>query len=319
MRVLVTGSAGMLGSAIVRALEVRGSHVFAYRRSHGDLSKHEPFNTIIRDFRPDLVIHSAAKVGGIEANIREPLNFLLHNVQMDSNVISTCIERGIENFIYFGSSCMYPRDIRQPFEESDLLQAPLEPTNEGYAIAKITGAKLCEFASGSHGLHYKTLVPSNLYGPGDNFDPHSSHLLASVMRKVHDARRAKLTEISVWGTGSARREYTYVNDLASWLASNILELQSWPNRLNVGSGIDYSVDELFHSAMKVIGYEVPLVHDTSRPEGMPSKLMNSELARLKFGWSPSTELTVGISDAYDWLLQDMRRSVRTYERAADNA
>jgi GDP-L-fucose synthase len=245
-----------------------------------------------------LVVHSAAKVGGIQANIENPVNFLLENLQMDSTVISSSLAEGVRNFVYIGSSCMYPKDYRQPFEESDLLQAPVEPTNEGYALAKITGSKLCEYASNSIGVNYKTVIPSNLYGPGDNFDPYSSHLLASVVRKVHDAKLENLPTISVWGSGTARREFTFVDDVAGWIAKSVDKVESLPSRLNLGSGKDYSVDELYQIAMQIIGHEVPIVHDESRPEGMRSRLMDSSMAKTKFGWTPTTDIATGISKTY---------------------
>ena len=170
MKVLVTGGSGMLGSNIIYNLEIDGLHqVLSFTRSNGDLRHSKPFTTVLREFQPDVVVHSAAKVGGIQANIENPVDFLLQNLQMDTNVISYCLEQGVRNFVYIGSSCMYPKDYRQPFEEADLLQAPVEPTNEGYALAKITASKLCEYASNSIGVNYKTVIPSNLYGPGDNF------------------------------------------------------------------------------------------------------------------------------------------------------
>lgn len=303
MKVLVTGGSGMLGSNIIHNLEIAGLHqVLSFTRSDGDLRQSTPFTTVLREFQPDVVVHSAAKVGGIQANIENPVDFLLQNLQMDTNVISNCLEQGVRNFVYIGSSCMYPKDYRQPFEEVDLLQAPVEPTNEGYALAKITASKLCEYASNSIGVNYKTVIPSNLYGPGDNFDPYSSHLLASVIRKVHDAKTDNLSTISVWGSGTARREFTFVDDVAAWLAKNVDKVAMLPNRLNLGSGQDYSVDQLYQIAMRVIGHEVPILHDESRPEGMRSRLMDSKLAKEKFGWVPSTDIDTGISKTYEAFL-----------------
>jgi GDP-L-fucose synthase len=249
------------------------------------------------------LIHTAAKVGGIQANIKNPFEFLVSNLSMDINVIQSCISVGIENVLYVGSSCMYPKDYRQPLVETDILAAPLEPTNEGYALAKIAGSKLCDYASESFGLNYRTIIPSNLYGPGDNFNPGSSHLLASVIRKVHEAKVTGSSEIEVWGPGTARREFTYVEDLASWLATSVGEVSNLPGILNLGIGMDYSVDEFYLAAMEAIEFEVQLVHDLSKPEGMKAKLMDSSKARNNNGWDPNTDLLTGLKMTYKWFLE----------------
>lgn len=272
--------------------------------TRADLNLAEPES--LRDYlvvqKPDILIHAAAKVGGIQANTKDPFNFLAENLRMDSNVVQTCVNLGLQNLIYMGSSCMYPRDFRQPLRENDILAAPLEPTNEGYAIAKIAGSRLCEYASESFGLNYKTLIPSNLYGPGDNFSPESSHLVASVIRKVHEAKSETRSHLEVWGSGSARREFTFIGDLADWIHDNLGNVSKFPHRLNLGFGADYSVDDYYRSAMQVIGYEVSLVHDETKPEGMREKRLDSSIARANFGWNPKTDIREGISATYEWLL-----------------
>jgi GDP-L-fucose synthase len=306
MKVLVTGAAGMLGSAIVRSLEVNDNEVFSLTRQVADLENRLAFDEVLVSVKPDMVIHAAAKVGGIQANISNPVEFLATNFLMDHNVIMGSLENNIHHLLYIGSSCMYPKDYRQPLRESDILQAPLEPTNEGYAIAKIAGAKLCEYATNSKGVFYKTIIPSNLFGPGDNFDPGSSHLLASVIRKVHVAKISGQDYIDVWGSGLARREFTYIDDLANWLASSISQLSIFPSVMNVGIGVDYSVNEFYERAMNVIGIDLPLKHDLDKPEGMLAKLMDSELARGEFGWNPATTLESGIQKTYDWFLRNTK-------------
>lgn len=307
MKVLITGAAGMLGSALVRTFEALGNHeVLPLTRSDLDLRNKTDFEKHLRHFSPDLVIHAAAKVGGIQANISHPFEFLADNLQMDSNIISTSLANGVESLLYIGSSCMYPRDYRQPLVESDILQAPLEPTNEGYAIAKIAGSKLCEYASKSHGVSYKTIIPSNLYGPGDNFNPGSSHLLASVIRKVHEAKVNGSSEIDVWGSGNARREFTYIEDLSEWLAGRASSLNELPPVLNVGIGVDYSINEFYQTALDSLGVSAELRHDLTKPEGMQSKLMDSTLARQSFGWSPKTDLKTGIAKTYQWFLANSK-------------
>jgi GDP-L-fucose synthase len=307
MKVLMTGAAGMLGSALLRTFETLENHeVLPLTRSDLDLRNKTDFEKQLRHFCPDLVIHAAAKVGGIQANISHPVEFLADNLQMDSNIITTSLANGVENLLYIGSSCMYPRDYRQPLVEGDILQAPLEPTNEGYAIAKIAGSKLCEYASKSLGVSYKTIIPSNLYGPGDNFNPGTSHLLASVIRKVHEAKVNRSSEIDVWGSGNARREFTYIDDLSEWIAGRASSLNELPPVLNVGIGVDYSINEFYQTALDSLGVSAGLRHDLSKPEGMQSKLMDSTLARESFDWSPKTDLKTGIAKTYDWFLANSR-------------
>lgn len=304
MKVLITGAAGMLGSALKRSLsEDSKFEVLGLTRSDLDLRDHDQFENQVKSFKPDVVIHAAAKVGGIQANISKPVDFLASNLQMDTNVITTCLENSVESFVYIGSSCMYPKDYRQPLVEDDILQAPLEPTNEGYALAKIAGSKLCEYASQSMGINYTTIIPSNLYGPGDNFNPGSSHLLASVIRKVHETKLSGTKEIDVWGSGNARREFTYIDDLANWVMGSLTDLHLFPPRLNVGIGIDYSVNDFYQAALDALGVEAALKHDLSKPEGMKAKLMDSTLARDNFGWNPNTDIASGIRQTYQWFLE----------------
>jgi len=302
--VIVTGAAGMLGSALVRSLVFAAEHeVVGLTRRDLDLRDKNLVLQKFSDLKPDAVIHCAAKVGGIQANISNPVDFLASNLEMDTNVITSCLSAGVNDFVYLGSSCMYPKDFRQPLKESDILAASLEPTNEGYALAKIVGSKLCEYASASLGVNYKTIIPSSLYGPGDNFSPGTGHLLASVIRKVAEAKMSKSTLIDVWGSGNARREFTYVEDLANWLSSRLDQLASFPPVLNVGVGVDYSVNEFYEAAKRVMGVEAQLDHDLSKPEGMRAKLMDSSLASAGFGWTAPTKLEDGIGMTLKWLTQ----------------
>lgn len=311
MKVLVTGAAGMLGTALVQKISQLSQHtVVGLTRADLDLRDSMGLKKLLNDQKPDVIIHAAAKVGGIQANIRSPFEFLASNLSMDTNVIQTSISLGITNVIYIGSSCMYPKDFRQPLRESDILGAPLEPTNEGYAIAKIAGSRLCEYASTSFGLNYRTLIPSNLYGPGDNFNPQSSHLIASVIRKVHEAKQSSSEDIQVWGSGTARREFTYIGDIADWIATNLNRIEEFPSVMNLGLGKDYSIDDFYQTAMRVIGYVVPLVHDQERPEGMRARLMDSSIAKEQFDWRPSTDIEKGITQTYKWFLETKDQSAR---------
>jgi GDP-L-fucose synthase len=311
LKVLITGAAGMLGSNLLSVISrLEDAEVIGLTRSDLDLRDQKAFESILTSQKPEIVIHAAAKVGGIQANIKNPYDFLASNLSMDTNVIQSSLNAGIKNLIYIGSSCMYPKDYRQPLIERDILAAPLEPTNEGYAIAKIAGSKMCEFASSSLGVNYKTIVPSNLYGPGDNFNPGSSHLLASVIRKVHEAKEAQLSSIEVWGSGSARREFTYVTDLASWISGSLGDIGSLPSVLNLGIGVDYSIDEFYIAAMEALNYRVPLVHDKSKPEGMMAKLMDSSLATNSHGWNPATDLLTGITQTFEWFIKSQESIAR---------
>jgi GDP-L-fucose synthase len=306
MKIVVTGSGGMLGSAILRSLNSREEHdAIGLTRADVDLTNRAAVEAAMKELNPQLVIHAAAKVGGIQANIDQPIEFLNTNIEIDSNVILSSLSAGVSGFIYVGSSCMYPRDYRQPLVEADILRGELEPTNEGYALAKIVGARLCEYASKSKGVSYRTIIPSNLYGPRDNFNPTTSHLLASVIRKVHEAKVSGSELIDVWGSGEARREFTFIDDLANWLSSAISKVEHLPQYLNLGFGHDYSVNDYYRAAMQVIEYEAELRHDHSRPEGMRRKLMDSSLARQVAGWNPQTNIEKGIEMTYKWYLQEL--------------
>ena len=308
---LVTGAAGMLGSNLLKKINSLQEHsTIGLTRADLDLRDPKALGQILTREKPDLLIHAAARVGGIHANVESPFEFLASNLIMDTNVIQSCISAEIENVLYVGSSCMYPKDYRQPLVETDILAAPLEPTNEGYAIAKIAGSKLCDYASASFGLNYRTIIPSNLYGPGDNFNPGSSHLLASVIRKVHEAKVTGASEIEVWGPGTARREFTYVEDLASWVAASVGEVANLPGILNLGIGLDHSVDEFYLAAMEAIEFEVKLLHDLSKPEGMKAKLMDSSKARNNNYWDPQTDLVAGLQKTYTWFLESQDKDAR---------
>ena len=305
MKILVTGGRGMLASNIRSSAETLGSSDNEYvfiNRTHGDLRDFEATKRILNEIKPDGLIHTAARVGGIAANMAHPAEFLMDNIQIDSHVLKGCVDLGIENVLYFGSSCMYPKDYRQPLVETDVLAAPLEPTNEGYALSKIAAARYCEYASAEYGLNFKVLIPSNLYGPGDDYTPGTSHLVASTLLKAHEAKRAGAEYLDVWGDGSARREFTFVGDISEWVVSNINNIAKWPTYMNVGLGIDYSVKDFYEAALKTVGYECELKFDTSKPAGMKQKLMDSSIAKT-YGWAPTTDISEGMSQAYSAFLK----------------
>jgi GDP-L-fucose synthase len=305
MRIVVTGARGLLGSAIRAqwAILRPEDEVVGLSRAEVDLRDRVATLAELGRIKPDTVIHCAATVGGIGANIAHPTAFLSDNLLLDTSVIGGAMAVGVKNLIYTGSSCMYPRDYGQPLVEGDLLAAPLEPTNEGYAIAKIAGSKLCEYASREFGLNYRTVIPSNLYGPKDDYDSGKSHLIAAAISKMHRAKLAGQPTVEIWGDGTARREFTYVEDLAAWLVGNIGSMAEWPTMMNVGCGYDRSVTELYEIARQVVGYEGDFVFDATKPAGMLQKLMDSTIAK-SFGWKPTTDLATGMARAYAAYLSD---------------
>jgi len=237
-KVFVAGHGGLLGSAVVRRLSAAGyTDLLLRTRRELDLTDGEAVSSFINAERPDCLIMCAAKVGGIQANIEDPVNFLAQNLKIDTNLICSSLRAGVEDIIYIGSSCMYPRDYKNPLKEEYLLAAPLEPTNEGYALAKIAGAKLCEYCNVQYGTNYRTLIPCNLYGPGDKFTPASSHLIAAIIDKIHKARSNGSANVVVWGDGTVRREFLYIEDLADYICSCLDNMGRLPDYLNVGAGI----------------------------------------------------------------------------------
>lgn len=289
----------MLGSSVARAASERpGFELALWDRATVDLLDKEGVSSLLKEIKPDIIVHAAAKVGGIHANIAHPVEFLAENQQIDANVLLGALGAQVQNFVYIGSSCMYPRDYRQPLVESDIMAAPLEPTNEGYALAKISGSRLASYIAKEHGLSYKTIVPSNLYGPGDNFQPATSHLVAACIAKVHQAKVAGLDSIEVWGDGLARREFTFVDDISAWLINNLIEISDWPEIMNLGIGKDYSVNEFYKAAMYAVGYQVELAHDLTKPTGMHQKLMDSSLATKVARWNPETDIHDGMDQTY---------------------
>lgn len=303
MKILVTAGRGMLGASIVQSAQNSDNpiEVVSLTRADVDLRDFDAVSQVLKSVKPDYVVHTAAKVGGIAANIAAPTEFLADNLLIDSAVIEGSRRAGIENLIYFGSSCMYPRDYRQPLIETDILAAPLEPTNEGYALAKITGAKLCSYISEQYGYNYRVLIPSNLYGPGDDYTPGKSHLVASTLVKAHNAKTSGVMDIDVWGDGLARREFTYVEDVADWVVHEMNNISNWPQLLNLGIGTDHSIADFYSLAMEVVGVKANLVFDPTKPAGMRQKLMDSSLAK-QFGWNPTTSMFEGMKSAYSAFL-----------------
>jgi GDP-L-fucose synthase len=299
-KVYVAGHNGMVGSAIVRRLLSEDCEILTADRSL-DLREQAPVREWYAANRPDTVVVAAAKVGGILANDSFPGQFLYDNLMIEANLIEGARRAGVDKLLFLGSSCIYPKLAEQPIVEDALLTGPLEPTNEWYAIAKIAGIKLCQAYRREYGCDFISAMPTNLYGPGDNFDLQSSHVLPALIRKAHEARLAGAQSIEIWGTGSPRREFLHVDDLAD-ACMMLLQTYSDESHVNVGSGEDVTILELARMVMDAVGFEGEIVRDTGKPDGTPRKLMSAE--RLKaMGWSPSIPLPEGIAATYRWFLE----------------
>ncbi|MFC3100246.1 GDP-L-fucose synthase [Altererythrobacter lauratis] len=294
-RIYVCGHKGMVGSAIVRRLAGEGCEVLTSERSV-DLREQALVREWFAANRPDAVIVAAAKVGGILANDTYPAEFLYDNLMIEANVIEAARQVGVEKLLFLGSSCIYPKLAPQPIPEDALLTGPLEPTNEWYAIAKIAGIKLCQAYRRQYGCDYISAMPTNLYGPGDNFDLNSSHVLPALIRKAHEAKLAGAPSIEIWGTGTPRREFLHVDDLADGCIF-LLKNYSGESHVNLGSGTDLPIIELAQMVCEVVGFAGSITKDESKPDGTPRKLMSGDMIAA-MGWRPRIALRDGIADAY---------------------
>lgn len=303
VKIFVAGHRGMVGSALVRRLEAEGFGNLVKRdRSQLDLMDEPAVGQFFDQEKPEVVIFAAAKVGGIVANNDFPVEFLLDNLGIQNNVIRAAYESGVRKLLFLGSSCIYPKHAPQPIPESALLSGPLEPTNEAYALAKIAGVRLCQAYAREYGANFISAMPTNLYGPNDNFDLLSSHVLAALLRKAHEAKVSSARELAVWGTGKPRREFLHVDDLAS-ACLFLLEKYDSPEIVNVGCGEDLSIRELAESICGVVGFKGDLAWDTTKPDGTPRKLL--DVTKLnKLGWRATISLRDGIEQTYQWFLKD---------------
>jgi GDP-L-fucose synthase len=300
-KIFVAGHRGLVGSALVRKLNESGfSNLIMRTRAELDLRDAAAVHDFLGEARPKVVMLAAAIVGGIKANNDFPVEFLLDNLQIQNNVISGSYESGVAKLLFLGSSCIYPKFAPQPIAESALLTGSLEPTNEAYAIAKITGIKLCQAYVRQHGANFISVMPTNLYGPHDNFDLVSSHVLPALLRKAHEAMTRGDEKIIVWGSGLARREFLHVDDLADACLFLIQNYDS-PEIINIGSGEDISILELAELICDVVDYRGVLEWDRSKPDGTPRKLLDASRLQ-KLGWKPHISLRKGIADTYEWFL-----------------
>ncbi|ARQ56983.1 GDP-L-fucose synthase protein [Rhizobium sp. Kim5] len=300
-KIWVAGHRGMVGSALVRRLHSENCTVVTATRQELDLKRQDEVERFVQTNRPDAIILAAAKVGGILANGTFPADFLYDNLIIEANIFEAAHRSGVDRLLFLGSSCIYPKFAPQPISEDALLTGPLEPTNEWYAIAKIAGIKLAEAYRKQHGRDYISAMPTNLYGPGDNFDLQSSHVLPALIRKAHVAKVTRAPEITIWGTGTPRREFLHVDDCADALVF-LLRNYSDAQHVNVGSGEDIEIVELARLVCRVVGYEGTIAHDLSKPDGTPRKLMSTD--KLKsMGWKPRMSLEDGVRGVYEWFLQ----------------
>jgi GDP-L-fucose synthase len=295
-RIFVAGHRGMVGSALVRRLSAIDSELITVGREKLDLLDGAATERFLVDTKPDVVIVAAAKVGGIHANNTYPAEFIRENLGIALNTIEGSHKAGVKKLLFLGSSCIYPKLAHQPMGEDELLAGPLEPTNESYSIAKIAGIKLCQAYRRQYGADFISVMPTNLYGPGDNYHPENSHVVAALIRRFHEAKQARAPSVTVWGTGKPRREFLFVNDLADACVF-VLEHYSGESHLNIGTGEDMTIAEFARMASDVIGYEGQFAFDTTRPDGTPRKLL--DVSKLNaMGWHATTPLRAGLAVAY---------------------
>lgn len=301
----------MVGKALCRALTFTGNdNLLTPSRKDLDLCNQAGVETYLREHQPDVVIVAAAKVGGIHANETYPADFIYENLAVAANTVHAAYKAGVKRLLFLGSSCIYPREAPQPMKEECLLSSPLEPTNEPYAVAKIAGLKLCQAYRKQYGVLYHSVMPTNLYGPGDNYHPENSHVIPGLIRRFHHAKETNAAEVQVWGTGKVCREFLHVDDLAK-ACLHVLTLEDPPDWINIGSGKDQSIAELAQAVREVVGYEGRLTFDTSKPDGAPRKLLDCTRIQAT-GWAPTIEIKEGLKATYQTFLEETQdASVRT--------
>jgi len=302
MKILLTGASGMVGKNILDVAQNHQHEFLSPSSNELDLLEGSAVRQYLVRHKPDMIIHAAGVVGGIQANLAQPVKFLVDNMQMGLNILTAAKECGVVNFLNLSSSCMYPRDAINPLSEELILKGELEPTNEGYALAKVTSTRLCEYiCKEDPDLRYKTIIPCNLYGHHDKFEPNHSHMIPAVIRKIDDAKNSDFKIIDIWGDGEARREFMYAEDLADFVFYAIQNFEKMPQNLNVGLGKDYTINEYYQTISRIIGFTGDFKHDLSKPVGMKQKLIDDKKLK-EFGWSYKTSLEAGIKKTYQFYL-----------------
>ncbi|HCE99157.1 MAG TPA: GDP-fucose synthetase [Elusimicrobia bacterium] len=303
MKVFLTGGSGMVGHNFLEHPSASKLKIFSPDIPDLNLFDYAAVKTYLERVKPDIIIHAAGRVGGIQANMAYPVAFLLENLDMGRNIVWAARNCGVKKLINLGSSCMYPRNAPNPLKEEMILQGELEPTNEGYALAKTVVSRLCAYISKeAPEFRYKTLIPCNLYGRWDKFAPEHSHMIPSVIRKLHLAKLNGEKAVEIWGDGTARREFMYAGDIADCIHKAVTDFDTLPDLMNVGLGRDYSINDYYQTAAEVVGYTGAFTHDLTKPVGMKQKLIDTTRASA-WGWKPSTPLKDGISKAYEFFLQ----------------
>lgn len=303
-KIFIAGHRGMVGAAVVRRLQEAGfSNLLLLTRQELDLTCQSAVDRFFAAESPDVVVFAAARVGGIHANSAYPAEFIYQNLAMATNVVHAAWKNKTGRFLFLGSTCIYPRLAPQPITEDSLLTSPLEPTNQAYAVAKIAGLKLCEFYRQQYGVLFHSAMPTNLYGPGDNYHPENSHVLPALLRRFHEAKETGAQRVTIWGSGSPRREFLHVDDLAAGII-HLLQLDNPPDLVNVGSGQEVSILDLAKAIATTVGFEGSIETDPSKPDGPPRKL--SDISRIKSsGWEPKISLAEGLKSAYDSFLSEL--------------
>ncbi|WP_373473236.1 GDP-L-fucose synthase family protein [Sphingorhabdus lacus] len=303
MRILLTGGSGMVGRNFLDHPKVDLFEVFAPSSKELNLLDITAVKNWLAEYRPDLVIHAAGRVGGIQANVKDPAGFLLDNLDMGRNIVAAANQAGISKLINLGSSCMYPKSAENPLREHMILSGDLEPTNEGYALAKIAVSRLCEYyTQQSSRCSYKTLIPCNIYGRFDSFSSEKSHLLPAIIRKIDHAKSNGLTQVEIWGDGQAKREFMYAGDLADALVQAVMRFDQLPQNMNIGLGFDHSINAYYQAVAAVLDYKGEFVHDLNRPVGMARKLVAIDKQK-SWGWQAKTDLSTGIRLSYEYYLE----------------
>ncbi len=304
-KIYIAGHRGMVGSAVIRALKASGYNNLVTRtRGELDLTKQAAVRSFYETTKPEVAIIAAARVGGIHANNTYPAEFMFENLAIAQNTIDEAYRAGVKRLLFLGSTCIYPKFAEQPIQESSLLTSALEPTNEAYAIAKIAGLKLCAYYRAQYGVLFHSAMPTNLYGPGDNYHPENSHVLPALIRRFHEAKEQNLAEVSVWGTGTPLREFLYADDAAAGIL-HLLELENPPDWVNLGCGTDISIGDLAMLVKKVVGFGGKLAFDTSKPDGTPRKLTDISLIQST-GWTPKIAIEQGVELAYAAYLAELK-------------